>query len=302
MYYSVIVVDNASGDGSVEKIQQWAKANIGDGVLIDIGFTFYCTRSDILQIPACESFLSLVETAENGGFAAGNNVGIQYALQKGFDYLWLLNPDTVVEPKTLSRLVDKAMAYDSTEKVGIIGCKIRYYSNREKLQAVGGVYNKWLGVGKHVGSYETDMGQYDHDEICKKIDYVIGASMFVKKEFVLDVGSMCEDYFLYYEEVDWAWRGRKKGWTLGYCWKGIVYHKEGACIGSSSKGEEKSELADYFGLRNRIVFTKKHFPYCLPTVYIGFIVTMINRIRRGQTARLWRFIFGKPEFKRSESP
>jgi len=110
--------------------------------------------------------------------------------------------------------------------------------------------------------------------------------MFVSREFIEDVGFMFEDYFLYYEELDWILRGKRKGWQIGYCWDSVVYHKEGASIGSNIEGKKKSELADYYFFRNRIKFTKKFCPQFLITVYLGFIITVFNRIRRGQFRRL----------------
>ncbi|HIP33256.1 MAG TPA: hypothetical protein EYG89_00650 [Bacteroidia bacterium] len=114
--------------------------------------------------------------------------------------------------------------------------------------------------------------------------------MLVSKGFIKEVGLMCEDYFLYFEELDWAIRGKKKGYQLGYCWESKVYHKEGGSIGSSSKGEEKSEIADYYGLRNRIVFTKKFYPKYLLSVYLGFIMVIWNRIRRGHFKRILKIL------------
>ena len=106
--------------------------------------------------------------------------------------------------------------------------------------------------------------------------------MLVSRDFIKEVGLMCEDYFLYFEEMDWALRGKQKRYQLGYCWESRVYHKEGGSIGSSSKGTKKSEIADYYGLRNRIVFTKKFYPKYLWSVYFGFLVVVWNRIRRRQ--------------------
>jgi GT2 family glycosyltransferase len=97
---------------------------------------------------------------------------------------------------------------------------------------------------------------------------------------------MCEDYFLYFEEMDWAFRGKQKEWKLGYCWKSKVYHKEGGSIGSSSIGKRKSVLADFYGLKNKIIFTQRYFPYALPTVYLSFLAVAFNRIRRKQWNRI----------------
>jgi GT2 family glycosyltransferase len=93
--------------------------------------------------------------------------------------------------------------------------------------------------------------------------------------------------------MDWVLRGEIKGWQIGYCWQARVFHKEGASIGSSSIAKDKSELSDFYDLRNRIVFTKKYFPFYLWSVYLSFFVVTLNRIKRGQIGRLkliWKIL------------
>jgi len=240
-----------------------------------------------------------IQNGKDFGFAGSNNIGIKYALAKNdFSYIWLLNNDTVIENDSLNKLVEKAEQYKKEgEKVGIIGSKLYYYHNPNLLQGVGGKYNKWLGTSQHIGGFGEDNGQFDNDNF--KIDYVIGASMFVCKEFIQDVGLMCEDYYLYFEELDWAVRGKIKNWKLKFCWESIVFHKEGAAVGSSSDGMQKSEFSDYYGLKNRIRFTKKFYPYCLPTVYLGFLGVIWNRIRRGRYKFIAKFLLNlyRDEYK-----
>ncbi len=299
--YQAIVVDNNSSDDSMNCIKLWANGNLDiwtkqDNLLrylsvppIQKPIQYMCyekekeyTNEDI------RNPLILIQTDHNGGFAFGNNVGIKCALTKNdFKYVWILNNDTVVEKDSLTRLVEKAEEYKKQSKrVGLIGSKQLFYNSPKIINAVGNVYNKWFGTGKLYGSFEKDKGQYDDESILDKIDYIYGASMLVTEDFLKDVGLMCEDYFLYYEEPDWAFRGKKKGYDLGYCWQSKVYHKEGASIGSSSKVEDKSELSDYYGLKNRVVFTRKFFPNYLWSVYLGFTIVILNRIKRKQFGRI----------------
>ena len=302
----LVVVDNNSSDNSMDYFIKWAEGSLS--ITIDetdelkdlyyppiqkpVPYLFYDLRNtkldSILKDGNDNKSVVFIQTGRNGGFAYGNNIGIKYALAKNdFDYIWILNNDTVVKKDALTQLVEKAEYYKkANKKVGIIGSKIFYYSDPTKINTVGGIYNKWFGVSKHLGVMEEDKGQYDCEDIVKKIDYISGASMFVSREFIEDVGFMFEDYFLYYEELDWILRGKRKGWQIGYCWDSVVYHKEGAPIGSNIEGKKKSELADYYFFRNRIKFTKKFCPQFLITVYLGFIITVFNRIRRGQFRRL----------------
>lgn len=223
---------------------------------------------------------------DNKGYAGGVNAGLKYALSKNdFSYVWILNNDLILDIASLRELVNYAENVKKNGiKVGIIGSKLLYYWNPKILQGIGGKLNKYFALTKHIGGFEEDKGQYDKE--INNIDYIIGASMFVSKEFLLDVGLMDESYFLYFEDVDWSERAKRKGYKLLYCWKSKVYHKEGGSIGSSSKGEKKSELADYYGIRNRIVFTKKFYPKYLPFVYLSFLGVFLNRIKRKQFKRI----------------
>ncbi|ACI19928.1 glycosyltransferase family 2 protein [Dictyoglomus thermophilum] len=228
----------------------------------------------------------LINQERNLGYAGGVNTGIRYTLKyNDFSYLWILNNDLILAPDSLRELINFAEKLKSEGKrVGIIGSKLLYYHSPQILQGIGGKYNKYFALTKHVGGFEEDKGQYDRENI--EIDYVIGASMFVPKEFIEDVGLMDERYFLYFEDVDWCERARRKGYVITCCYKSKVYHKEGASIGSSSKGEKKSELADYYGIRNRIVFTKKFYPQYLFTVYLSLLGVILNRVKRRQFNRI----------------
>jgi GT2 family glycosyltransferase len=216
--FQVIVVDNNSPNNSLEYIQQWAE---GERKPIPSEHTIiYSLVYPLIPKPvsykiygkneaeeAAGSTTSLpkvifIQAGENGGFAAGNNVGIDFALKRGdADYVWLLNNDTVVDRKALSYLIEHFE--DSPIKLGILGSKLLYYHNPSIIQAIAGRYNPWLSTTGHIGGNVTDTGQYDSHHV-PSADYIVGASMFISKQFLLDVGNMQEDYFLYFEELDWS--------------------------------------------------------------------------------------------------
>jgi hypothetical protein len=108
--------------------------------------------------------------------------------------------------------------------------------------------------------------------------------MLVSRAFLETIGLMCEDYFMYFEELDWAARARGF-FSLAFASDAHVYHKQGASLGSSSDPMARSFEADMYGIRNRIAVTRRHFPYALPTVYLGLIVSALNRVRRRQWDR-----------------
>lgn len=298
--YRVIVCDNASEDGSLEHIKSWAEGRLDVAIPMDTPLrhlSFPPVPKPIPYVqydreqaekggdPAVDVPLTLIQTGGNLGFAGGNNVGLRYALARGdFDYVWLLNNDTVVRPGALARMADRM-----SEKpgAGMCGSTLFYYHEPDKVQLLGGLtHNKWLGISRHIGQYQSATLGTDGRHVERQMAYVAGASMLVSKSFLEDVGLMCEDYFLYGEELDWILRA-KGCYALAYAPESLVYHKVGSTTGDSNhRGGEKSIASDYFLIRSRLMITHKFFPCALPTVYLGLALTLSNRARRRQWNRL----------------
>lgn len=251
--FFTVVVDNASSDGSAEELRS--------------------------RFPG----VTLLQSERNLGFAGGNNLGIRHALEEGFDYCWLLNNDTVPEPGALAALVARM---EEDPGVGICGSRLVYEERRNTLQALGGgTYHPWLGVTRSLGEGEDAGLKVDRAAVEQQLDYVAGASMLVSRDFLETVGMMREDYFLYYEEMDWAERARGR-YRLGFAPDSVVYHREGASIGGGSADPAgRSRLADYFQVRNRLRFTRRHHPAKLPAVYLTVLAALGARILRGQWGR-----------------
>lgn len=260
--YRVMVCDNASEDGSEARIRQW-----------------------LTQLPPHQSErFTLVQTGENRGYGPGNNVGIRLALEDpAMEAVWILNNDVVVDPHALSALYEYHLAHPLR---GLIGSKLRFYASPDRIQAVGGKFNPVFASSTHVGEFEIDQGQYDRDAIRTQIDYPVGAALFVTRDYLDSVGLLAEDYFLYFEEIDWATRGARAGWELGYCWQSTVFHKEGGSTGSHADPKLKSYLSDYYSVINRVRFTRKFYPGYLWSVKLGLLLAAANRIRRLQFDRL----------------
>ena len=276
--YAVIVVDNASTDGSAEFIQSWP-------VLIQEGKSGYDIDSSYWQIISENDLLDwsaplqsgdhiFIQASHNGGFAFGNNLGIRLALAAECEYVWLLNNDTVVEPEALSALIHRTM---SSPRIGMCGSVLRFFDRPEKIQVVGGVrFHFWLARGEQLGQ-----GLYFDDPIVTEIakcepDYIAGASMFLTREFIQDVGLMDEGYFLYFEEIDWAIRARPR-WDLATAHDSVVFHKEGASIGTSSRNR-RSPLSQYYLSRNLIRFYAKRVPVLWPIAFIRISFEVISQL------------------------
>ena len=177
--YRIIVVDNASTPDSLN--------------ILRMGLEKYGSfESKNGKIVYFNGFVTLILSSRNCGFAGGNNIGVKYAVDtlKQLKYIWLLNNDTTVKPNTLYCLVNYMSNADV--QLGILGNKLLFLDDPTKIQAIGGVYNKWFARCKHIGAYETDRGQYDNP--IPVMDYVVGASMFVRKTFIEEVGYMSVSY------------------------------------------------------------------------------------------------------------
>lgn len=296
--FRVVVCDNDSSDGSLERIAAWAGGELDapatpagpmrDPSLPPVPRPIRYAEYDRAVAerggdPALDPPLTLVRTGGNLGFAGGNNVGLRYALARGFDYVWVLNNDTVVRPDALRRMVEEARRDPGA---GIVGSTLVYYHAPDTVQAWGGAaYNRWLALGWHLGKDAPADAPVDAGAVRARLAYVTGASMLVSRAFLEEVGLMNEEYFLYFEEVDWASRARGR-FRMGYAPGSVVYHKEGGSIGSGERDAVKSWTADYHFVRNRILFTRRFNPVALPTVYLALVVAALRRARRGEWDRV----------------
>lgn len=303
----VVVCDNGSGDGSLERIRAWAEGCLDawappgplrDHSLPPVPKPVVLAEYDRVQAEAggdrqADPVLVLIRTGGNLGFAGGNNVGLRYALSRGdFDHVWLLNNDTVVEPRAAAALVARMEAKPSA---GMVGSTLLRYDAPRRIQARGGWYCPCLGLPWHLGQLQR-VGDPPHPERVERwMNYVVGASLMVSRQFIERIGLMAEDYFLFFEETDWAMRARGQ-FTLAYAPDSVVFHKVGRSIGTSSDPRRKSLMCDFFALRNRLLFTRRYYPSALPAIYLSLVAALLMRVafRRWQhAAMVWDLLRGR---------
>lgn len=190
--------------------------------------------------------VTLLQTHANLGFAGGNNVGIEYAIEHGAKFVWLLNNDTTVSPEALRFLVTEALSDGS---VSMVGSKIYYYDQPRRIWFAGGTVRALTSKTEHIGMGETDIGQYD---VPRDVDYVTGCSMLVSRRMVDKVGLMDQRFFLYFEEADWATRARQAGLRVRYAPKSVIWHK------ISRSAELDSPRMVFHFSRSSMLYAKKH--------------------------------------------
>lgn len=271
-HFAVIVVDNASTNDSRERITAWMQ----ESEKFDFNGIVEKAQIEVTQLNLSHQSCVYIQSAINGGFSYGNNLGIRLALQQGFDYVWLLNNDTVVDTNALNALLAQIRAQ---QNIGMCGSVLCFYDDKDIVQAVGGVNFNFLTARG------TQLGQglhYLDSEIIKLANaeptYIAGASLLVSAQFLRDVGLMEESYFLYFEEIDWAVRAKPR-WVTAIALDSIVYHKEGASIGTDSRAE-RSALSQYYLHRNLIRFYALRKTWLLPIALFSSIKEILKLIIR----------------------
>jgi len=261
--YTVVVVDNSPDPGQFEQLKGFALEQRLDFIGFQEGQSVVYANEPLV----------LIKALKNKGFAHGNNLGLKFGLEQNGAYFWILNNDTTVQPDSLSELIN---CHRKNPKV-LLGSKLLYFHNKNTIQAVGGVFRKSLYICEHVGegvSKNTAKADFE------PIDYPIGASMFVSRAFLDEVGLLDETFFLYYEELDWVYRAGKKGYRADWCETSIVYHKEGASIGSSYR-KEKSFFSEIQLFKSRKKFIEKYYSLNF-RFYFSSLLLVANRFRKGK--------------------
>lgn len=224
----ILIVDNGSTDGSLEKLK-----GIKD--------------------------ISLISNECNLGFAGGNNIGIKYALQNGADYVVIINNDVILEKNSLNQLVKTAL---NNPTFGAISPKIffeknyEFYKNKynetdkgKVIWYAGGIID-WKNVyGSGRGVDEVDKGKFDK---ITNTDFATGTCMLLTRTALEKVGVFDDKYFMYYEDTDLSQRLKRKRFEVIYTPNATIWHKVSQSSGIGS------DLNDYFITRNRMLFGIKY--------------------------------------------
>ena len=294
--YQVIVVDNGSNDDSVEKIKAWAEGRqevptpepthplyhlSHPPVQKPIPYIEYDRKTaEVGAMPKKEKLLYnklpkkiphpmiLIQTGDNLGFAGGNNVGIRYALRKDFKYIFLLNNDMVLNSDGLKDVIDFC---ERDENIGVIGGKIFYYDYPNIIwNACGRI--RFLWKVKYYGSNSKDKEELNRS---KKVTFISGAMMLIRRPVFERVGLLPEVYFFGAEDLEFSKRTEKNKFKMYYIPSFIAWHKVG-----NSKGKIGFEFL-YNGYFNYFLYVKRNYPPIIYRIltFLASAVIKLNLIR-----------------------
>lgn len=184
----------------------------------------------------------------NGGFAYGNNFGIRWALDQGANYILLLNNDTEVKPDFLGKMLERM---EQKPDVGVLGSRILYYDEPDKVWFNGARINWWKGTGVHydVGKLSSEVDYREANE------YITGCVLLVRAKVFKTVGLLDESYFMYFEDVVFSQAVIRAGYCIDYAPDAVVYHK----VGASGGGRSENFVTVYYGNQSRIRFLNSEF-------------------------------------------
>ena len=215
--YWVLVVDSASQDGTAETVRR--------------------------QFPGVE----VIRSEENIGYAAGNNLGLRYGVEKGADLFLLLNNDTLLERDCLQSLMASA---DLHPRAGMLGPMVYTWGEGMTISSAGGRIDWEHADAVNVGAGEADKGQYGP----RSVDFLNGCGLLVTREAVEKAGLLDERYFMYWEETDWCTRVRRAGLELRFEPGARIRHK------APIRSVELGPVPLYYMTRNRMLFFSTHAP------------------------------------------
>jgi N-acetylglucosaminyl-diphospho-decaprenol L-rhamnosyltransferase len=223
----IIVVDNASADGSVEMVER--------------------------EFPA----VVLQANAANRGFTGGNNDGLKLATRQ---FVLFLNPDTVVREDALSQMVAYLAAH---LEAGVVGPQLRYgdgtlQSSRRRFPTLGTALFESTPLAWHLPEARNPWARRYHmadvpaDRV-QAVDWLVGAALLTRREVLDQAGGFDEGYFMYSEELDWQRRVKQSGWKVVYLPTAVITHYEG-------KSSEQVTAARHIRFnRSKVRYFRKHY-------------------------------------------
>lgn len=264
----IVICDNASPDDTPATVRRWA-AKRGREVAVIEPSALSARR---LSSPAPDLMLLCART--NRGFAAGVNLGLKALLPyRDTDLFWILNPDAAAAPNAATAYARAALE----GPFALIGGRVLYEDPPNLIQSDGGRVSRWTGICRNVNQGAIAESVSPPRE--STLDFISGANLVASRAFIEKAGPMPEDYFLYYEEVEWA--TRRGDLPIKLCSEARVFHRGGTAIGTGSITRRATAFANYFNYRNRLRFIYRINPIGIPVAYAASILRVVRMLTLG---------------------
>jgi GT2 family glycosyltransferase len=244
------------------------------------------SREDQAKILSAISFPNTIVlfSKVNRGFAGGNNWGIEHS--KG-EYVLLINNDTVVEPELVGKLLN---ALQSSTDIGVVSPKIRHFYDKQIVEYAGfRPMNFYTGQTSSIGYKEVDRPELNN---AGETASAHGCAMMIARKTLSEIGGLCDDYFLYYEEWDLSLRLQEKNYKAWYEPSTTVFHLESQSVGLNNP------LREYFLTRNRILLIRRFATSYQLVIFVLFFtfcslpVNLLRFVVKNQFAQLKAFLKG----------
>jgi GT2 family glycosyltransferase len=287
----VVVVDNGSNDDTVRLIGEWASGQQAYVVPDDLPFVHRVVskpiaimQTDDPQTADPNAQLSLIVTGQNGGFAGGVNVGLAYlARNPKIARFWVLNPDGLVPQGT-----PDAFALADVGPFSLMGGRVTYMDPPDRIQMDGGTINARTGVTGNLNLGRSILEAAPPKAV--DMAFITGASLVASRAFYEAAGPMPEEYFLYYEEVDWAMR--RGSLPLAFCAQARIYHRAGTSIGSATLDRLASPFSLYFKHRARMRFVSRYLKSSLVLAWAYTLAKAGQYVLKGHWAGARAMVLG----------
>jgi GT2 family glycosyltransferase len=221
--------------------------------------------------------IKVFQNESNIGFGAANNQAINYAIQNNFEYLMLLNNDTEVDENYIDPLIN---TIDKNDKIGAVQPKIMNYNNKDSVWSAGGNINNFFGY------------TYTNKILNKnlKLDWITGCCILLKIDLIKKVGLFDENFFAYYEDVDWSLRIKDLGYSLKLVNSSLVYHHGSKSSEVSSFEGNLSPKVHYLNFKNHVYLLRKHIN---KFNFLGVILYQLIKLFSYSIYFILRFRFNK---------
>ncbi len=281
----IALCDNASPDDTVDVIRDWA---------VQRGLNLAEIAPEEAASGTTAS-LTLIRLPLNLGFAGGTNAALRHLVaDPEIDLAWVLNPDCEVEPSAAKAFAARA---SRTGEFALMSGRVLFHAGDGIVHSDGGRVNMATGFCHNINR-ALPVAEADKKPTRRR-DFFTGANMIASRAFIETCGLMREDYFLYYEEVDWALR--RGDLPLVWCEEAVVRHHVGTSIGTAQANRAASAFSNYFNFRNRMIFLWRFNPVALPFAYL-YSAAKVTQIlfrdgREAAAAALRGLLFLSPPHK-----